>query len=311
DPQYGTPVPPLEDRNVVGSFDNADNILGLYLQNQIALLPNLKVLIGGRYDFANTESGFDFSFNGTEFTSSEEFDSEAFSPRVGIVYQPIEPISLYGSFSRSFIPNSVTTVDGDVIEPERGTQYEVGARAELGDVTINLAAYDITKTNITRTDPDNPDFSIPVGEVSSRGIELDVAGEITDNWNVIGSLFFNDAFISEGDARSPEGDTLINAPDSGASLWTTYEIKSGGLQGLGFGAGVFYVGDREAQIPNDVVLPSYVRGDASVFYSRDNWQAQLNFQNLFNTAYFDSTQNTGLIFPGEPFTIVAGISARF
>ena len=310
-PQYGTSVPPLEERNIVGSFDNADNILGIYLQNQIALLPNLKVLVGGRYDFANTESGFDFVFNGTEFNSSDEFDSEAFSPRIGIVYQPIEPISLYGSFSRSFIPNSVTTVDGDVIEPERGTQYEVGARAELGDVTVNLAAYDITKTNITRTDPDNPDFSIPVGEVTSRGIELDVAGEITESWNVIGSLFFNDAFISEGDASSPEGDTLINAPGSGASLWTTYEIQSGGLQGLGFGAGVFYVGDREAKIHYDLVMPSYVRGDASVFYSRDNWQAQLNFQNLFNTAYFDSTQNTGLLFPGEPFTIVGGISARF
>ncbi|MEM9152229.1 MAG: TonB-dependent siderophore receptor, partial [Cyanobacteria bacterium P01_F01_bin.3] len=216
DPQYGTPIPSDEDRNVVGDFDNADNILGLYLQNQIALLPNLKVLIGGRYDFANTESGFDFSFNDSEFSSSDEFDSEAFSPRVGIVYQPIEPISLYGSFSRSFIPNSVTTADGDIIEPERGTQYEVGARAEFGDVTVNLAAYDITKTNITRTDPDNPDFSLPIGEVTSRGIELDVAGEITDGWNMIGSLFFNDAFISEGDDSSPEGDTLINAPDSGA-----------------------------------------------------------------------------------------------
>ncbi|MEM9807793.1 MAG: TonB-dependent siderophore receptor [Cyanobacteria bacterium P01_D01_bin.56] len=311
DPQYGTPVPSAEDRNIVGEFDNADNILGLYLQNQVTLLPNLKFLVGGRYDFARTESGFDFTFDGAPFSSSNEFDSEAFSPRVGIVYQPIEPISLYASYSRSFIPNSVTTVDGDLIEPERGTQYEVGARAEFGDVTVNLAAYDITKTNITRTDPDNPDFSIPIGEVTSRGIELDVAGEILDGWNVIGSLFFNDASISEGDDNSPEDDTLINAPDSGASLWTTYEIQSGDFQGLGFGAGVFYVGDREAEIPNDVVLPSYVRGDASIFYNRDNWQAQLNFQNLFNTDYFDSTQNTGLIFPGEPFTIVGRISVRF
>ena len=311
DSEYGTPIPAAEDRNIVGEFDNADNILGLYLQNQVALLPNLKFLIGGRYDFARTENGFDFSFNDTDFSASNEFDSEAFSPRVGIVYQPIEPVSLYASYSRSFIPNSVTTVDGDLIEPERGTQYEVGARAEFGDVTVNLAAYDNTKTNITRTDPDNPDFSIPIGEVTSRGIELDVAGEILDGWNVIGSLFFNDASISEGDDNNPEDDTLINAPDSGASLWTTYEIQSGDLQGLGFGMGVFYVGDREAEIPNDVVLSSYVRGDASIFYRRDNWQAQLNFQNLFNTAYFDSTQNTGLIFPGEPFTVVGGVSVRF
>ena len=117
--------------------------------------------------------------------------------------------------------------------------------------------------------------------------------------------------ISEGDDSSPQGDTLINAPGSGASLWTTYEIQSGNLQGLGFGAGVFYVGDREAEIPNDVVLPSYVRGDASVFYKRDDWQFQLNFQNLFDTNYFESAQNTNLIFPGTPFTVVGRVSYQF
>ncbi|ESA33722.1 hypothetical protein N836_20690 [Leptolyngbya sp. Heron Island J] len=311
DPQYGTPIPSLESRNSVGSFDETGRTLGFYLQNQVALLPNLKLLVGGRYDFARTESEFDLTFSGQPFVGSDEFESEAFSPRVGLVYQPIGPISIYASYSRSFIPNSATTFDGDVIEPERGTQYEVGVRGEFGDVSVNLAAYDITKTNIIRTDPENLGFSIPIGEVTSRGIELDVAGEISDSWNIIGSLFFNDAFISEGDDNNPEDDTLINAPDSGASLWMTYEIQTGDLQGLGVGAGLFYVGDREAQIPNNVVLPSYVRGDASIFYNRDNWQAQLNFQNLFNTDYFESTQNTGLIFPGGPFTLVGRVSIRF
>jgi len=132
-----------------------------------------------------------------------------------------------------------------------------------------------------------------------------------NGWNIIGSLFFNDAFISEGDEFNPEGDTLINAPGSGASLWTTYEIQEGKLQGLGFGAGLFYVGDREAQIPNGLVLPSYVRGDASIFYSRNDWQFQLNFQNLFDTNYFESSQNTRTIFPGAPFTVVGRVSVRF
>ncbi|MGD1950160.1 MAG: TonB-dependent siderophore receptor [Leptolyngbyaceae cyanobacterium] len=308
DPQYGTAFP---DPNAASTFETDERTLGLYLQDQVTLLPNLKLLVGGRYDFAEFEEDFEASFAGQSTVNSTESDTGAFSPRVGIVYQPIEPISLYASYSRSFIPNSATTADREVIEPERGTQYEVGVRGEFGDVSVNLAAYDITKTNIARTDLENPDFSIPIGEVRSRGIELDIAGEIVDGWNIIGSLFFNDAFISEGDDFNPEDDTLINAPDSGASLWTTYEIQTGDLQGLGFGAGLFYVGDREAEIPNDVVLPSYVRGDASIFYNRDNWQAQLSFQNLFNTDYFESTQNTGLIFPGAPFTVVGRISVRF
>jgi len=310
-PQYGTLTPSLDERNAFFTRDNTDRIVGLYLQDQVTLLPNLKFLVGGRYDFARNEGEFSGIFNDEPFSGESEFDSEAFSPRVGIVYQPVEPISLYASYSRSFIPNSVTTVDGDVIEPERGTQYEVGVRGEFGDVIVNLAAYDITKTNLTRTDPNNISFSIPVGEVRSRGIELDVAGEITNGWNIIGSLFFNDAFISEGDEFNPEGDTLINAPGSGASLWTTYEIQTGNLQGLGFGVGLFYVGDREAEIPNDFVLPSYVRADASLFYNRDNWRVQLNFKNLFDTRYLESTQNSGTVFPGAPFTVLGTISVSF
>ncbi|MEM9244160.1 MAG: TonB-dependent siderophore receptor [Cyanobacteria bacterium P01_F01_bin.153] len=309
DPQYGAEIP--EERNLTGTQDESRTTFALYLQDQITLLPNLKLLVGGRYDFVRNESESEFVIDGETFQNSSELEDGAFSPRVGIVYQPIEPISIYASFSQSFIPNSVTTVDGDVIEPERGTQYEVGVRGEFGDVVVNLAAYDITKTNIARSDPDNPRFSIPVGEVRSRGIELDVAGEILDGWNVIGSLFFNDAFISEGDDRSPEDDTLLNAPGSGASLWTTYEIQSGDLQGLGFGAGIFYVGDREAQIPNDIVLPSYVRADASIFYRRDNWQAQLNFQNLFDIDFIEGAQNRFLAYPGDPFTVVGSISVRF
>lgn len=310
-PEYNTPIPSFEERNSFGPFETNERTVGLYLQDQITLLPNLKLLAGGRLDFARFEQDFEISFDNLLFSDSTEFDTEAFSPRLGIVYQPIDPVSLYTSFSRSFIPNSVTTVNGDVIEPERGTQFEIGARAELGDIIVNLAAYNITKTNITQTDPDNPDFSIPIGEVTSRGIELDVAGEITSGWNVISSLFFNDAFVSEGDSNSPEGDNLRNAPRSGASLWTTYEIQSGDFEGLGFGAGLFYQGDREAQLPNDFVLLSYVRADASVFYKRDNWKAQLNFQNLFDENFLESAQSTLLAFPGAPFTVIGSFSIRF
>jgi iron complex outermembrane receptor protein len=307
-PQYGTPRPST---NTTFSSDDTVSTLGFYLQDQVTLLPNLKLLAGGRYDFATTESEFDELFEGETFSEESEFDSEAFSPRVGLVYQPIEPISLYGSFSRSFIPNTDTTSDGDTIEPERGTQFEVGVKGEFGKFSTTLAAYEITKTNITRTDPDNDDFSIPIGEVKSRGIELDVAGEPLSGWNIIASLFFNDAFISEGDEDNPEDDTLINAPGSGASLWTTYEIQKGSLQGLGFGAGLFYVGDVEAEIPNDFVIPSYVRVDASLFYDRDNWRAQLNFKNLFDKEYFESSQNTSLIYPGAPFTVLGSVSVEF
>ena len=309
-PQYGTPIPSADERNFFFTRERTENTVGLYLQDLITLLPNLKLLAGGRYDFAKDENEVDRLSNGESSSSLDESDSEAFSPRVGLVYQPIEPISLYASYSRSFIPNTDITSDGEAIDPERGTQYEVGVKGEFGDFSTTLAAYEITKTNVTRSDPNDSDFSIPVGEVKSRGIELDVAGEPVSGWNIIASLFFNDAFISEGDEDNPEDDTLINAPGSGASLWTTYEIQQGSLQGFGFGAGLFYVGDREAEIPNDFVLPSFVRADASLFYDRDDWRVQLNFQNLFDKEYLEASQSN-FVFYGSPFTVLGKVSVEF
>nr|WP_199316582.1 TonB-dependent siderophore receptor [Chroococcidiopsis sp. [FACHB-1243]] len=308
DPVYGEPIPPLE-----YSFkdDLTSNAVGLYLQDQIALLPNLKLLIGGRFDFTSFESrGYEQTVGEERIDRSNEFEDDAFSPRVGLVYQPIEPISLYASYSRSFVPNNTTTASGELIEPTRGTQYEAGVKAEIGNLSATLAAYEITKTNILTPDPDNPDFSIGVGEVKSRGIEFDLGGEILPGWNIVASGFINDAFVTE-DNNLPVDDVLTNAPAEGASLWTTYEIQRGNLQGLGFGVGVFYVGDREAELPNDLVLPSYVRADASIFYKRDNWRVGLNFKNLFDTKYYESSQNTALIYPGAPFTVLGTVAVEF
>ena len=302
-PAYGLP----RIANPNSFFEQTTTTTGIYLQDQVTLLPNLKLLAGGRYDFVEYNSGDGQS-------APTEFYDSAFSPRVGIVYQPIEPISLYASYSSSFVPNNSRTVSGQPLEPSRGTQYEVGIKAELFDkrLSATLAAYDISKTNIPTTDlentTDNQEYFIAVGEVKSRGIELDIAGEISPGWRVIASGYLNDAFVSK-DNRLPEGRRLTNAPTQGASLWTTYEFQKGDLRGLGIGAGMFFVGDRTANIDDPLTLPSYVRTDASISYKRDNWRAALNFKNIFNVKYYES--NDYLTFPQAPFTLQGTISVTF
>jgi iron complex outermembrane receptor protein len=282
-------------------FSSQTNSLGLYLQDQITLAENLKLLVGGRFDILDQSSA-----------SSEQQD-QAFSPRVGIVYQPVQPISLYASFSRSFQPNSAIRVDGSLLEPVRGTQYEVGVRGEFlnGRLITNLAAYEITKTNIAVTDPDNLDFSIPVGEERSRGIELDIAGEILPGWNIIASYAYTDARVTKDDNLQP-GNLLDGVPFNSASLWSTYEIQTGDLQGLGFGLGLFYVGERQGDLNNSFQVPSYVRTDASVFYRRNNWRVGINVNNLFNVDYIEGTgQRRTNIDPGAPFTVRGTLSLEF
>nr|WP_322746383.1 TonB-dependent receptor [Nostoc sp. LEGE 12450] len=308
-PVYGYEIPFRESFTYAVKSDSTTNTAAIYLQDQVTLLPNLKLLVGGRYDFVDYNNKFiPDTINGSEPEESNFYDA-AFSPRVGLVYQPIEPISLYVSYSRSFVPNNFRS-NGEALEPSRGTQYEVGIKADLSpQISLTLAAYDITKTNIPTVDPDNPDVFFAVGEVKSRGIELDVAGEITPGWKIIASGFLNDAYVSEDNDPSLKGSRLVNAPYHGASLWTTYEIQSGDLQGFGFGAGLFFIGDRITNQSDPFTLPSYVRTDATIFYKRNDWGAALNFKNLFDVKYYET--NGFYVFPQAPFTVQGTISFSF
>ena len=162
-PVYGRPF-----GDVTFRFDDrsrTDN-LGLYVQDQITLTDNLKLLLGGRFDIAYQEQE-------DRITSTEtDQQDEVFSPRVGIVYQPIPEISLYGSYTRSFQPVTGRSFDGDLFQPERGTQYELGLKADITNrLSANLAFYDLTRTNVGTADLVNPSFSIQTGEQRSRGIE--------------------------------------------------------------------------------------------------------------------------------------------
>ncbi|AFY51247.1 TonB-dependent siderophore receptor [Nostoc sp. PCC 7524] len=292
--------------NTIRNQDEETNLFGIYLQNEIAVTDNLKLLLGGRFDTVD----FDLQDNLNNIKSSTY--SDAFSPRIGIVYQPSKPISLYANFSRSFVSQSGSSFDGTPFQPERGTQYEIGVKADWfsGRLSSTLAFYQITKTNVLVTDPNRPTFFIQTGEQRSRGVELDLVGEILPGWNVITSYAYTDAIITN-DTIFPEGNRLANVPRNALSFWTTYTIPQGDLQGLGFGTGVFFADARSGDLNNSFTLPSYRRVDASIYYNYRNFRAALNIKNLFDTRYFESAQSRTAIFPGAPLTILGTISLQF
>ncbi|HLO85000.1 MAG TPA: TonB-dependent siderophore receptor [Nostocaceae cyanobacterium] len=282
------------------------NLFGFYLQDEIALADNLKILLGGRFDTV------DFTLQDNLRRVKETNYSEAFSPQIGIIYQPIQPISLYANFSRSFVPQSGSSFDGQPFKPETGTQYEIGIKGDWfnGRLSSTLAFYEITKNNVLTTDTNRPTFSIQTGEQRSRGIELDVVGEILPGWNVIASYAYTDAEITS-DTTFPVGNQLANVPQNTFSLWTTYTINSGDLQGLGFGTGIFTTSDRPGDLNNSFTLPSYTRVDAAIYYNYNNFRAALNIKNLFDTRYFESAQSRTGIFSGTPLTVVGTVSLQF
>jgi iron complex outermembrane receptor protein len=313
-PVYGQIPKPEEDTLPdFGGDEIKTNRLGIYVQDQLSLFDNLKLVLGLRYDTVEQET---VNLPGLFTQSGEQTRNyDSFTPRLGIVYQPVEELSLYASYSRSFNPNSATTVSGDTLEPEKGEGYEVGVKAELLErrLSATLAYFDITKQNVAVSDPLFPLSSIATGEQRSQGVELDVTGQIRPGWNIIAAYAYIDAEVTADTNADIVGNRLFNVPKHSASLWTTYEIQRGNWQGLGFGIGFNYVGEREGDLDNSFEVDSYFLTNAAIFYRRNNWRFSLNLKNLFNVNYIKATENDRASdnSPGEPFTVMGSLSVQF
>lgn len=310
DPVYGA-VPRPERGDTPTSGDRiSTSSLQLYAQDQISLLDNLILVAGFNYEIVDQTTT---TTRGGRTIESDR-NEEAFSPRIGLLYQPAENVSLYANYSRSFYPSAALTVDGEPLEPEEGEGFEVGVKTELLDrrLLATLAYFDITRQNVATADPSDPRFSIATGEQRSQGIELDVVGELSPGWNLIASYAYTDAAIA-ADNRFATGNRLPGIAEHSASLWTKYEIQSGDLAGLGFGLGVNWVGDRQGDLQNSFDLGSYFLTNAAISYEQESWRFGLNFQNLFDVNFIEGAPRTRTrgIEPGDPFTVLGSISYQF
>jgi len=163
-------------------------------------------------------------------------------------------------------------------------------------------------------DPSNALFSIASGQQQSRGVEVDVAGEILPGWKGVASYAYTFADVTK-DNRLPVGDELAGVAKHAGQVWTSYEFPAGSLlDGVGIGSGVRAETSREATLPNTFKLPGYVRLDAAAWYrfaiQGKAFRAQLNLQNLTNRRIYD-TDGANTLRPTLPFTVLASISTLF
>jgi iron complex outermembrane recepter protein len=289
------------------TFDDIETLqtIGVYAQNLLSIGKQVKILLGGRFDqvFQNLED---------DITGSSDYsEPSAFSPRVGIVYKPIEPVSLYASWSRSFEPQLGRDRERNPFIPIEGEQFEVGVKTEFLNrrLALNLSAYQITRQNDFLPDPVDSDFDIQTGEQRSRGIEFDVTGQPLPGLRLIAGYAYTDSIITKG-TPDIEGNQRENVPKHQANVWAVYEIQSGALEGFGLGAGLFFVGDRQGDSENTFTLPNYLLTNAVIYYRQDRWRVQLNIDNLFDVEYFPSRSDIGVTV-GEPLKIRGTVSVRF
>ena len=282
---------------------------GLYLQDQVELGAQWKALLGVRHD------RYEQSVRNRRFNTVNEQELSATSPRAGIVYQPAPTVSLYASAAKGFRPNSGISVDNRAFAPEESHAYEVGAKLDTADgrLSATLAAYRIDKKNVLTTNPANTDFSISAGEVGSKGIELDVAGQLARQLSISAAYAYTDARVTKGDNTIVTGSRFPNVAEHSASVLLVSSFLLGERQ-ASIGGGVNYVGERNGDVAasSNFTLPSYTTARLLASYApHPRLKIALHIDNLFDKTYYASSYSQLWVAPGTARTVTLNLHYRF
>lgn len=284
-------------------------VAAFYVQDQIELTSQLQLVLGLRYDNFKV----DFRNNRTGATFSSEDD--LWSPRVGLVYKPVEALSLYASYSNTYVPRageqlSSLSLTNQALDPEEFKNYEIGLKWDvLPDLNVTAAIFQLDRSNVVVPDPADATRSILVDGQRTKGLELSAAGHVTDKWNVIASYAYQDGEITKAQSATvPAGASLANLPKHTFALWNRYDVTDA----LGVGLGIIHQTKRYASTDNLVQLPGYTRVDGAVFYDfGEKFTVQVNVENLLDENYYPNAHSNSNITPGSPRAVKVGLTARF
>ncbi|PAX08345.1 TonB-dependent siderophore receptor [Sphingomonas lenta] len=281
------------------------DFFALLAQDQVTIGP-VEILAGIRYDR--------FSLRSVNLYTGERFrrTDELWSPRAGLVVHPVESVSLYGSYGRSYLPQSgdqFASLDltSAALEPEKFENVEAGVKWEpRPGLLLAGAVYQLDRTN-TRAAGPNPGEVVLTGAQRSRGIELEASGRVVPNLTVSAAYALQEAEIRRTTAAAPAGRNVALVPKHQVSLWGRWDATPR----LGLGAGVEHRSRQFTSISNAVALPAYTRVDLAAFYRlSDKLEAQLNVENLFDDGYFPTAHSDNNISTGVPLNARLTIRAR-
>lgn len=284
-----------------------------YVQDQIRISPMFEVVAGLRFD------SFKLKVDDLRPLVNAQFDrrDELWSPRLGLIFKPMENLSLYASYSRSYLPQSGDQFSGldintETLKPERFDNYEFGAKWEPVEGLLATAAiYRLDRTNTRVASPSGDGTFVLTGEQRSKGIELGLERSISDNWQVSAGYAWQKAEVTERTSACNPGVAPCRVPlvpRHSFSLWSRYDFT----KRLGAGLGVIARSKSYASIGNTVKLPGYTRVDAALFYQlTDRIEAQVNVENIFNDDYFPTAHSDNNIAPGAPTNVKAAVRFTF
>ncbi len=286
---------------------NAD-VAAFYAQDQVSIGAHVDIIGGIRRD------RFKLSVDDLVAGRSYSRTDTLWSPRFGLVLKPAEPVSIYASYSRSFLPQSgdqfsALDITSAALEPEKFDNYEVGFKWDVRPaLRLTAALYRLDRTNTRTTDPNDATRVVLTGAQRSKGFELGLSGALTARWQVSAGFALQEAEIRKTTSAAPAGRAVALVPKQQASLWTRYEFTPR----IGAGVGVYHQSKSFTSISNTTILPAFTRVDAAAFFRlSENVEAQINVENLFDNNYFSSAFNDNNIMPGAPATARATLRLSF
>jgi len=325
---YLNPPPLLEDE-IPGDFYDwniTQRETSFYLQDQITLPYNLHLLAGGRYQRLKERSLFSTPPGTPEdeaFVEDIPYEKELFLPRGGLLWRPLDWLSVYYSYAENAGSSQGLEYPGRPIKPEFSRQHEVGAKASWlgGRFDAALALFDLTKTNIVAGDPAHPGFNQAVGEVQSKGYELHIQGSPTDRWDVLASWNYARPLVKQGTDTAccatslqplfiVEGTELPYFSDHSVTLLTSYRLPFAALSDWRIGGGYRWFSAANMDSNSAVRTHSYDIASLILSYERRVRQStaifQVNVDNLFDEEYLVFQGDFGAIEGLEGVNFVGG-----
>ena len=295
------------------SATDADNevhttVAAAFVQDQMELSKYVQLLGGLRFD------RFDLRYHNNRTGETLTRIDRLVSPRAGVVFKPIADVSLYGSYSVSFLPSSgdqfsSLTVITQQVKPERFTNYEGGVKWDVRPtLSLTGAVYRLDRTNTRSTDPNDATRIVQTGSQRTNGVELGINGQLTRAWRVSGGYAWQDAFVTSATTAAPEGAVVGQVPHHTFSLWNNYQLHPRVAAGLG----LIQRTDMFATISDTVTLPGYVRIDAAGYVRLTRTvRLQVNVENASNRRYFVNADSNTNISPGLPRTVRVALTTSF
>jgi catecholate siderophore receptor len=296
------------------SATDADNhgeatVAAVYVQDQIEFTPQWQAIIGLRHD------DFRVDLRNNRTGATYRSDDGLLSPRAGLVFKPRDNVSLYASYSMAHQPRAgeqlaSLSASNASLDPETFRNREIGAKWDVRpQLQASLAVYRLDRGNVAITDPADPTRMVLVDGQTTEGVEIGIAGRITDAWQLMGGYAWQDGEITTTQsATAVAGNRLAQLPRHSASLWNRYDFSDA----FGVGLGIIHRGAIFANVDNLVTLPAFTRFDAAVYWTiTPSMQVQLNVENLGDKGYFASAHSNNNISPGAPRSAWVTINYRY